>query len=192
MLFDSIDPVRAFAGDDYETAYVPPAAREILARFDEQSAHYETLLVPEQTQPHGRNPHGSNGERHEPPLRARQPEDVPVLQAQLHAIPQCERVAPARAHSGRTGWARAASRIGRVSPRARRRRCPGEPRGARRNVRRCGHRPHRRPRAEPSWTSSQDPSRKGEDRDARFGEELLDSFVTALSKVATTGLPAST
>ena len=27
MIFDSLDHVRAFAGDDYETAYVPPAAR---------------------------------------------------------------------------------------------------------------------------------------------------------------------
>ena len=41
MLFDSLDEVRAFAGEDYETAYVPPAARRLLARFDERSAHYE-------------------------------------------------------------------------------------------------------------------------------------------------------
>jgi antibiotic biosynthesis monooxygenase (ABM) superfamily enzyme len=49
MIFDSLDNVRAFAGDDYETAYVPPAARAVLARFDEKSAHYTTLLAPEQT-----------------------------------------------------------------------------------------------------------------------------------------------
>jgi antibiotic biosynthesis monooxygenase (ABM) superfamily enzyme len=49
MIFDSLDNVRAFAGDDYETAYVPPAARTVLARFDEKSAHYSTLLTPEQT-----------------------------------------------------------------------------------------------------------------------------------------------
>lgn len=49
MHFDSIEDVRAFAGDDYETAYVPPPARELLARFDQQSAHYETLRLPEQT-----------------------------------------------------------------------------------------------------------------------------------------------
>ena len=30
-----------FAGEDYEQAYVPPAAREVLARFDERSQHYE-------------------------------------------------------------------------------------------------------------------------------------------------------
>jgi hypothetical protein len=49
MIFDSLDYVRAFAGADYETAYVPPAARTILTRFDEKSAHYTTLLTPEQT-----------------------------------------------------------------------------------------------------------------------------------------------
>jgi hypothetical protein len=41
--------VRAFAGDDYETAYVIPEARAVLARFDEKSAHYETLLTPDET-----------------------------------------------------------------------------------------------------------------------------------------------
>ena len=49
MLFDSIDTVRDFAGDDYETAYVPARARAVLSRYDERSAHYETLLTPEQT-----------------------------------------------------------------------------------------------------------------------------------------------
>jgi hypothetical protein len=41
-----LDDVRAFAGDDYETAYVIPEARVVLARFDEKSAHYETVLTP--------------------------------------------------------------------------------------------------------------------------------------------------
>jgi hypothetical protein len=49
MIFDSLDHVRAFAGEDYETAYVPPAARAVLARFDGNSAHYEVLLTPEET-----------------------------------------------------------------------------------------------------------------------------------------------
>jgi hypothetical protein len=49
MIFNSLDQVRAFAGDDYETAYVPPAAQAVLTRFDEKSAHYTTLLLPEQT-----------------------------------------------------------------------------------------------------------------------------------------------
>jgi len=41
MRFTSLDAVRAFAGEDYETAYVPPAARAVLARFDARSRHYE-------------------------------------------------------------------------------------------------------------------------------------------------------
>ncbi len=41
MLFDSMDAIRQFAGEDYELAYVPEKAREVLARFDERSQHYE-------------------------------------------------------------------------------------------------------------------------------------------------------
>lgn len=41
MWFDSLAAVRAFAGDDYEVAVVPPAARALLNRFDARSAHYE-------------------------------------------------------------------------------------------------------------------------------------------------------
>ena len=41
MWFDSWDSVRQFAGEDYEKAYVPPDAREVLSRFDERSQHYE-------------------------------------------------------------------------------------------------------------------------------------------------------
>ncbi len=41
MLFDSVDVVKQFAGEDYERAYVPPKARELLTRFDERSQHYE-------------------------------------------------------------------------------------------------------------------------------------------------------
>ena len=46
LLFDTLEQVRAFAGEDYEAAYVPPRARAVLARFDHRSAHYETLLRP--------------------------------------------------------------------------------------------------------------------------------------------------
>ena len=41
MQFDSIDAIKSFAGGDYETAYVPAKAREILKRFDARSQHYE-------------------------------------------------------------------------------------------------------------------------------------------------------
>lgn len=40
MWFDSLDAVRAFAGEDYEAAYVPEAARAVLSRFDLRSQHY--------------------------------------------------------------------------------------------------------------------------------------------------------
>jgi heme-degrading monooxygenase HmoA len=41
MRFDSWEAVKRFSGEDYERAYVPPKARELLARFDERSQHYE-------------------------------------------------------------------------------------------------------------------------------------------------------
>jgi antibiotic biosynthesis monooxygenase (ABM) superfamily enzyme len=41
MRFDDLEAVRAFAGDDYEIAVVPPKARAILAHFDARSQHYE-------------------------------------------------------------------------------------------------------------------------------------------------------
>ena len=41
--FESIDAVRAFAGEDYEAAVVPREARELLTRFDDRSRHYEVL-----------------------------------------------------------------------------------------------------------------------------------------------------
>ena len=43
-IFDSMDAVREFAGEDYEVAVVPPEARRLLSRFDERSAHYEIRL----------------------------------------------------------------------------------------------------------------------------------------------------
>jgi heme-degrading monooxygenase HmoA len=41
MHFDTLDAVRAFAGEDYEQAVVPEAARKVLSRFDAISQHYE-------------------------------------------------------------------------------------------------------------------------------------------------------
>ncbi len=41
MSFHSLDDVIAFQGEDYEQAYVPEAARQVLKRWDETSAHYE-------------------------------------------------------------------------------------------------------------------------------------------------------
>lgn len=41
MRFDSWKAVKQFAGDDYEHAYVPEAARAVLKRFDARAQHYE-------------------------------------------------------------------------------------------------------------------------------------------------------
>lgn len=41
MRFESIEAVRQFAGEDYERAVVPAAARALLVRFDDRSTHYE-------------------------------------------------------------------------------------------------------------------------------------------------------
>jgi len=41
MVFDSLDAVREFAGENYEAAVVPEKARAVLSRFDERSQHYE-------------------------------------------------------------------------------------------------------------------------------------------------------
>jgi heme-degrading monooxygenase HmoA len=43
MWFDSLDAVKDFAGTDYEAAVVPPKARALLLRFDQRSAHYESI-----------------------------------------------------------------------------------------------------------------------------------------------------
>jgi len=39
--FDSWDAVEEFAGADYEEAYVPPKAQELLTDYDERVEHYE-------------------------------------------------------------------------------------------------------------------------------------------------------
>ena len=45
--FDSIDAVREFAGDDYEVAVVPNAARKLLSSFEPRVAHYRTVASSE-------------------------------------------------------------------------------------------------------------------------------------------------
>src|SRR5690625_1977954 len=41
MTFDSEADIRAFAGNDPTTAYVPERARTMLSRWDEHCRHYE-------------------------------------------------------------------------------------------------------------------------------------------------------
>ncbi len=43
MSFADWAAVGAFAGPDPQAAVVPPAARRLLSRFDQQSAHYEVV-----------------------------------------------------------------------------------------------------------------------------------------------------
>jgi heme-degrading monooxygenase HmoA len=45
-LWESLDAIKAFAGDDYETAVVRPEARAVLSRFDARSVHYEVRQAP--------------------------------------------------------------------------------------------------------------------------------------------------
>ena len=42
--FESLDAVRAFAGEDYEQAVVEPEARRLLSRFEQRSEHYEVVI----------------------------------------------------------------------------------------------------------------------------------------------------
>ena len=46
MWFDSVESVRAFAGEEYEKAVVPPKARAVLKRFDAVSEHFQTVVEP--------------------------------------------------------------------------------------------------------------------------------------------------
>lgn len=48
MWFDSLDAIKAFAGENLEAAVVPPNARALLSRFDSRSTHYNVLVEPEQ------------------------------------------------------------------------------------------------------------------------------------------------
>lgn len=43
MLWDSLESIRAVAGQDYETAVVPQERRKYLAHYDPKSAHYEVV-----------------------------------------------------------------------------------------------------------------------------------------------------
>ncbi len=45
-LFESLDAIRAFAGDDYETPVIEPEAARLLVRGDEKAAHYEAVVEP--------------------------------------------------------------------------------------------------------------------------------------------------
>lgn len=50
MSFETLNDVRAFAGADYEKAYVPPEARDLLQRYDARSQHYHVVEPPTEEQ----------------------------------------------------------------------------------------------------------------------------------------------
>lgn len=43
--WDSIDAVKAFAGEEYEQAVVEPVVRELLTRFDDRVTHFTVALA---------------------------------------------------------------------------------------------------------------------------------------------------
>ena len=43
MLFDDLNAVKEFAGQEYTNSYVPKIAREVLLRHDKTSQHYEIV-----------------------------------------------------------------------------------------------------------------------------------------------------
>jgi heme-degrading monooxygenase HmoA len=42
-MFESLDSVRAFAGEDYETPVIEPEAQRLLSRYDDRAVHYATV-----------------------------------------------------------------------------------------------------------------------------------------------------
>jgi heme-degrading monooxygenase HmoA len=44
-LFESLDAVKAFAGEAYETPVIEPEAQRLLARYEQRAVHYETVVI---------------------------------------------------------------------------------------------------------------------------------------------------
>jgi antibiotic biosynthesis monooxygenase (ABM) superfamily enzyme len=40
--FDTLDAIRAFAGEEYETSALEPTARALLSHYDPRAQHFET------------------------------------------------------------------------------------------------------------------------------------------------------
>lgn len=43
MIFDNLDAIKKFAGDEHEKSYVPQKAKDVLLRHDKFSQHYEIV-----------------------------------------------------------------------------------------------------------------------------------------------------
>jgi|SRR5256885_7658205 len=46
MLWESVDAIRAVAGDGYERAIVPEERQRVLSRWDDRAQHYEIVQGP--------------------------------------------------------------------------------------------------------------------------------------------------
>ena len=44
-VWNAIDAVKAFAGEDYEAAVIEPVVRELLSRFDDRVKHFTVALA---------------------------------------------------------------------------------------------------------------------------------------------------
>lgn len=53
-LFESMEAIRAFAGEDPTRAHVTPEARRLLSRFEDTVDHYNVVIAPQTSQ--GGNP----------------------------------------------------------------------------------------------------------------------------------------
>lgn len=40
--FESLEAIRAFAGDEYDTPVIEPQAKALLSRYDERALHFDT------------------------------------------------------------------------------------------------------------------------------------------------------
>jgi heme-degrading monooxygenase HmoA len=45
IIWDSIDSIRAVAGEDYETAVIPEERRKHLSRYDAKAQHFEIASI---------------------------------------------------------------------------------------------------------------------------------------------------
>lgn len=46
-LFESMEAIRAFAGEDSTRAHVTPEARRLLSRFEDTVVHYDVVIAPQ-------------------------------------------------------------------------------------------------------------------------------------------------
>ena len=46
-LFESLDAIKLFAGEDYEQAVILPEAKALLSSVDPYAAHYEVVIQPD-------------------------------------------------------------------------------------------------------------------------------------------------